>query len=248
MSNYEPQGDLITGPPSLLPDPTLTLRGQHSISLVPLAPSHAPGLFASLGGPQNDHLYTYMPGGPFHDVESMTKHVDSLIESPMFFAYTIFSISTTTSSNPDSPHAYKEDTPVGIITFMNIVPTHRTIEIGHVLFGPTLQRTPSSTEANYLLMKYAFEDLKYLRVEWKANDFNEPSKRAALRLGFKPEGVFRKHMVIKGRRRDTAWFSCLDEEWVGGVKGALEGWLAKGNFGDEGAQRRKLEDFRDNGV
>lgn len=93
-------------------------------------------------------------------------------------------------------------------------------------------------------MKHCFEDLGYRRVEWKANDLNEPSKRAALRLGFVFEGVFRKHMVVKGRNRDTAWFSVTDDEWEGSVKGGLEEWLEKSNFDGEGKQRRKLEVVR----
>ncbi|PVH76319.1 GNAT family acetyltransferase [Cadophora sp. DSE1049] len=241
MSNFEPKGDLVSGPPALPPDPNKTLTGQHSISLIPLTKSHVPGLYASLGGPQNDHLHTYMPAGPFHTLESFSAHVDSLLTSPIFFPYTIMS----TSSSPSEP----TEVPVGIITFMNIVPLHRTIEIGHVLYGTTLQRTPAATEANYLLMKYAFEELGYQRVEWKCNDWNEPSKRAAVRLGFVYEGTFRKHLVVKGRRRDTAWYSCLDDEWFlegrGGVKGGLEGWLEKGNFDESGKQIRKLEEVRE---
>jgi RimJ/RimL family protein N-acetyltransferase len=127
---------------------------------------------------------------------------------------------------------------------MNIVPSHRTIEIGHVLFSPVLQRTTAATESIYLLMKHCFEDLNYRRVEWKANDLNEPSKRAALRLGFVFEGVFRKHMVVKGRNRDTAWFSVTDDEWEGGVKGGLEKWLENANFDESGLQLRKLEEVR----
>ncbi|KAL5325208.1 hypothetical protein ACEPPN_006332 [Leptodophora sp. 'Broadleaf-Isolate-01'] len=240
MSNFEPKGDIVSGPPALLPDPTKSLIGQHSITLVPLTEAHIPDLYTSLGGPQNDHLYTYLPAGPFHDLSSFTTHFTSLITSPIFFPYTILSTSTSLPN------------PVGVITYMNITPLHRTIEIGHVLFGSSLQRTPAATEANYLLMRHAFEDMHYLRVEWKANSFNEPSLRAAVRLGFVSEGVFRKHLVVKGRRRDTAWFSCLDEEWVregrGGVKRGLEGWLDSGNFDEEGRQRRKLEEVREEGV
>lgn len=92
-------------------------------------------------------------------------------------------------------------------------------------------------------MKYAFDDLHYLRVEWKCNNFNEPSRRAALRLGFVFEGVFRKHMIVKGRERDSAWFSVTDEEWEGEVKGSLVEWLGDGNF-EGGKQLRKLEEVR----
>lgn len=199
MSNFEPRGDLVSGPPALPPDPNRILVGQHSVSLIPLTKAHIPSLYKSLCGPGNDQLYTYLPAGPFHALEPFSAHVESLLTSTVFFPYTIMSTSASTSSELEPT-----EVPVGIITLMNIVPLHRTIEIGHVLYGTMLQRTPAATEANYLLMKYAFEELGYLRVEWKCNDWNEPSKRAASRLGFVFEGVFRKHLVVKGRRRDTA--------------------------------------------
>lgn len=228
----------MDGPPALQPDPKVILTGQD-VELVHLTPEHAPALFEALCGPQNDNLYTWMPGGPFPDLESFTKHLNFLIDHPSCFPLTVYQIDPST----------KAKTVVGINALMAIVPANRTIEIGHVLFSPKLQRTAAATEVNYLLMKYAFEDLHYLRVEWKTNNFNEPSKRAALRLGFKFEGLFRKHMVVKGRRRDTVWFSCLDDEWFqerrGGVKEGLEKWLRKDNFDGEGKQIKKLEELRD---
>lgn len=180
-----------------------------------------------------------MPGGPFPSLADFTAHIDLLLSHPPFF--TIFA--------HDSSSPTGEPVPVGLIGFVNIMPANRCLEIGHVLFGPLLQRTRAATEVFYLLLKYAFDDLHYMRVEWKANDFNEPSKRAVRRLGFMYEGTFRKHMVVKGRRRDTAWFSCLDEEWFlegkGGVKRGLEGWLDRGNFDGEGRQVKKLEEIRE---
>ena len=131
-----------------------------------------------------------------------------------------------------------------MICLLNINPANRSIEIGHVLYAPTLQRTAPATAAYYLLMKFCFEDLHYQRVEWKCNDRNKPSERAALRLGFKYEGTFRKHMVVKGRRRDSAWFSVLDDEWKESGGEALENWLSEGNFDEKGGQRRKLEEVR----
>ncbi|KAF8848845.1 acetyltransferase, GNAT family [Acephala macrosclerotiorum] len=232
------KGDIVEGPAALQPDPKVVLTGQDVV-LEYLIPEHAPALFETLCGPQNDRLYTWLPGGPFPDLDSFTKHINFLVESPMCFPYTVFLIDPST----------KAKNPVGINTLMNVMPSHRTIEIGHVLFGPKLQRTAAATEVNYLLMKYAFEDLHYLRVEWKTNNFNEPSKRAALRLGFKYEGLFRKHMVVRGRGRDTAWYSCLDDEWFlvgkGGVKEGLRRWLRRENFDGEGKQIRKLEALRE---
>ena len=113
---------------------------------------------------------------------------------------------------------------------MSIVPAHGTIEIGHIWLSPGLQRTPAATEALVLLMRYAMDDLGYRRLEWKCNAANDASRRAALRLGFRFEGVFFNHQVFKGRNRDTAWFSILDEEWPA-VRAAYATWLAADNFG-----------------
>lgn len=128
---------------------------------------------------------------------------------------------------------------------MRITPEHLTLEIGNILFSPLLQHTTGVTEAIYLLLQHSFHDLRYRRVEWKYNALNLPSKRAALRLGFTFEGTFRQHMIVKGRSRDTGWFSMLKDDWDGGVRAAMEQWLAAENFDEEGKQKRRLEDYRD---
>jgi RimJ/RimL family protein N-acetyltransferase len=193
MSNFEPKGDLVTGPPALPPDinsPRVILSG-NTVELRPLTQASIPDLYANLCGPQNDHLYTYLPTGPYHDLPSFSKLItESFVSNPSLFPFAIFSSDPVHVTNRDSSD--KARTPVGMISLLNIVPAHRTIEIGHVLFAPTLQRTTAATETVYLLMKYAFEELGYLRVEWKCNNFNEPSKRAALRLGYQYEGLFRQ--------------------------------------------------------
>ena len=102
--------------------------------------------------------------------------------------------------------------PVGQASYLRIEPAQRVIEVGHIIFTPALQRSCGATEAMYLMARHAFDDLGYRRYEWKCNALNEPSRRAALRLGFVFEGVFRQHMIVKGRNRDTAWFSMLDSE------------------------------------
>jgi RimJ/RimL family protein N-acetyltransferase len=117
------------------------------------------------------------------------------------------------------------------------------IEVGSILFAPALQRTPGATESMYLMAKHAFDDLGYRRYEWKCNSLNAPSRRAALRLGFKFEGIFRKHMIIKGRNRDTAWYSMTDEEWPS-RKRAFEKWLDPSNFDANGRQLRSLSEFQ----
>jgi len=128
-------------------------------------------------------------------------------------------------------------------SFMRIDSANGVIEIGNILLSPALQRTTAATEAMYLMARHVFE-LGYRRYEWKCNAENLPSRRAAERLGFTFEGVFRQHMVIKGRNRDTAWFSMLDREWPA-RKAAFEAWLDPANFTTDGAQRRPLRSFKD---
>lgn len=132
---------------------------------------------------------------------------------------------------------------MGIISLLNIVPWHRRVEVGHVVFSRSLQRTTEATEACYVLMEYVFR-LGYERVEWKCSTENGPSHRAALRLGFVEEGVFRRHMVVRGRRRDSWGGSVVLEEW-GLVQGALVEWLGVENFDGEGRQKRKVEEIRE---
>ena len=128
---------------------------------------------------------------------------------------------------------------IGITTLMEIRPAMRVIEVGHVVYSPALQRTPLATEAQYLLARYAFETLGYRRYEWKCDALNAASRRAALRYGFTYEGTFRQHMIAKGRNRDTAWFSMLDNEWPA-RKRNFERWLALGNFTADGKQKLGL--------
>lgn len=132
---------------------------------------------------------------------------------------------------------------VGVVTgyasYMRMDPANGVIEVGNILLAPVLQRTVAATEAMYLMARHIFEDLGYRRYEWKCNANNLPSRRAALRLGFTFEGIFRQHMVIKGQNRDTAWYSLLDGEWPT-RKAAFEAWLDPGNFDADGQQRRPL--------
>jgi RimJ/RimL family protein N-acetyltransferase len=127
----------------------------------------------------------------------------------------------------------------GYASYMRIDPIHGVIEVGNIMLTPSLQRTTAATEAMYLMARHVFEDLGYRRYEWKCNALNEPSRCAALRLGFTFEGIFRQHMVVKGRSRDTAWFSMLDDEWPA-HKRAFESWLDPANFDEAGRQRQGL--------
>jgi RimJ/RimL family protein N-acetyltransferase len=239
----EPVGPLVTSPPAIHPSIDTTLEGKY-VTLPPLLESHGAELYNNAHGPQNAHLYKYLPSEPLTDFESFATYMKYLRGRTFLFPFAIVSKPSPTDA-PSDPAGGHAGVVTGVICLLNIVPLHRSVEIGHVLFGPLLQRTTAATEACYLLMKHCFEDLHYLRVEWKANNLNEPSKRAAMRLGFVFEGVFRKHMVVKGRSRDSAWFSVTDEEWVGGVKQALEHWLRDDNFDEERRQKIRLEDIRE---
>jgi RimJ/RimL family protein N-acetyltransferase len=130
---------------------------------------------------------------------------------------------------------------VGRQTLMRIDPVHGVAEIGNIYWGPDLSRTPGATEAMYLFAKTIF-DLGYRRYEWKCNNNNEPSKRAAERFGFTFEGIFRQHMIQKGQNRDTAWFSMLDSEWPA-LEAAYDAWLDPANFDETGKQKRRLQDM-----
>ena len=145
---------------------------------------------------------------------------------------------------PDDPLCYAivdrtSRLAVGRAALMRMKPVHRVIEIGNIVYSPQLRRTRGATEAMYLLGRYVFDTLGYRRYEWKCNALNEPSRLAALRLGFTFEGIFRQHMIVKGRSRDTAWYSMIDSEWPA-LRARFERWLAPENFDAQSRQRRKL--------
>jgi len=170
------------------------------VDLVPLDPaSHGEALFQLTCGKDKEHLWTYLFRGPFADRKEFDAYLRQLAasEDPMCFAIV----------------ERRSARAVGWATYMRIEPAHRVIEVGNVMFSPALRRTAGATEAIYLMGRNAFEALGYRRFEWKCNALNAASRRAALRFGFTFEGVFRQHMVVKGRSRATAWFSILDTEW-----------------------------------
>ena len=207
-----------------------TLEGSR-VRLVPLDPArHAPSLYAATHGAAADPgLWTYLPYGPFDDEVALRAFLQAAAPSadPLFFAI-------EDRSTGDA---------VGVQSFLRIAPGDAVIEVGHVWFGTALQRTPAATEAIYLLARHAFDDLGNRRLEWKCDAANARSCRAAERFGFTYEGTFRQHMIVKGRNRDTAWFSLLDGEWPS-ARDAFERWLAPGNFGPDGSQRRRLAELR----
>ena len=207
-----------------------TLQGAR-VRLEPLdAERHAQALYAAAHGPGSDpKLWDYLPYGPFADPAAygawVTRHQDG--DDPRFFAI----VDEATGGA------------VGVASYLRMEPGHGVIEIGHIWFGAALQRTPAATEAIYLLARHAFDDLGHRRLEWKCDAANARSRAAAQRFGFTYEGTFRQHLIVKGRNRDSAWFSILDGEWPA-VRAALEAWLDPANFGPDGAQRRRLQDLR----
>lgn len=225
MPPFEPQlGPLIDPSPARAPQPT-TLNGRF-VTLVPLDPAgHGTALYEASHGPEREDLWRYLFDGPYRDQAAFDERLKQMAASrdPLFF--TILENAT--------------GKPVGYASYLRIEPVHRCIEVGSILFTPLLQRTPGATEAMYLMARHVFEDLGYRRYEWKCNGLNEPSRRASLRLGFAFEGIFRQHMVIKGRNRDTAWFSMLDSEWPM-RKANFERWLAPENFDPQGRQKQSL--------
>ena len=200
--------------------------GGRWIRLEPLDPAiHASHLWEALRGSSNDGLWDYLAEGPFADYAGFQSCVASKANAADLVAYAIV-----------DQHSSK---PVGMAALMRIEPDDRVIEVGHVLYSPRLQKTRGATEAMYLLARHVFEELGYRRYEWKCNALNTGSRRAAERLGFTFEGIFRQHKIVKGRNRDTAWFSMLDGEWPERRK-ALEAWLAPRNFDDQGRQKESL--------
>ncbi|MGH7659566.1 MAG: GNAT family N-acetyltransferase [Vulcanimicrobiaceae bacterium] len=208
----------------------VTLEGAYT-KLVPLDSSrHAKDLYAPTHAAGSEALWRYLFDGPFASEEEFRSALDrkAASEDPFFFAIT----------DPASGRA------LGYASYLRIEPAHRCIEVGSILYSPELQRTRAATEAMYLMARHAFEDLGYRRYEWKCDSLNLPSMRAALRLGFTSEGLFRQHMIVKGRSRDTAWFSIIDGEWPQ-RKAAFERWLAPQNFDANGRQRTSLSDRSD---
>jgi RimJ/RimL family protein N-acetyltransferase len=219
-----PVGISVDPSPAQRPQPT-TLNGRI-VTLSPLDPGvHAESLYERTCSGDSEDLWTYLFDGPFSDRAAFRSALERKAAStdPLFFAIL------------DNASGLA----VGYASFMRIEPVHRCIEVGNILFNSVLQRTPGATEAMYLMARHAFEDLGYRRYEWKCNALHQRSRRAAIRLGFTFEGIFRQHMIVKGRNRDTAWFSMLDSEWPA-RKTNLEQWLAPFNFDSTGHQKVPL--------
>ena len=217
----------VVANPSPAPRPERRVHEGRYVRLEPLDPAdHGEELVAAgHGDAARERIWEYLPYGPFASAAEMTAHLErqAASEDPLFFAI----------------RPYGSGRAEGVASLMSIVPAHRTIEIGHIWLGPDLQRTPAATEALYLLIAHALDDLGYRRMEWKCNAANAASRAAAVRLGFTHEGIFHQHLIVKGRNRDTAWFSILDGEWPA-LRANFERWLDPENFEDDGRQRVSL--------
>ena len=208
--------------PAARPGP-VALQGRYG-RVERLAPGrHGGDLWNALQG--HDEIWTYMSAyGPFADAAAFQQWLAGREHLADPYYYTI--VDTAGRA-------------LGLSTLMEIRPEHRSIEVGHIVYSPALQRTPLATEAQYLLAAYVFDTLGYRRYEWKCNALNSASRRAALRYGFSFEGILRQHMIAKGRNRDTAYYSMLDGEWPA-RKAAFERWLAPENFDKQGKQKTRM--------
>jgi RimJ/RimL family protein N-acetyltransferase len=208
-------------PPPL--PPREPMRGRYCTVEPINVERHAADLYAAVSLDREGRNWTYVPSGPFDDAAAYLAWLEKRAAGtdPMF-------------------HAILDATgkAIGTAAYQRMEPTHGVVEIGNINYSPLLQRKPAATEAMYLMMRRAFE-LGYRRYEWKCDTFNAPSRTAAQRYGFSFEGVFRQANVVKGRTRDSAWFSILDGEWPA-LRVAYERWLAPENFDADGRQRVSL--------
>lgn len=201
------------------------LEGAH-VRLEPLSSeAHAALLYRAYQS--DDWVWDYMPYGPFHSAAAYHRWVRETVANPDHFFYAIYHKALGGFT--------------GVASYLRIAPEAGSIEVGNINFAPTMQGTPAATEAMYLMMQWVFE-AGYRRYEWKCDALNAPSRRAAQRLGFSYEGVFRQALVYKGRNRDTAWFAAIDREWPA-LKAAFDVWLSPSNFDADGQQRERLSDM-----
>ena len=201
------------------------LIGKYSI-LEPInINKHLKDLFNNFSLDRTKTLWTYMPLGPFKNISSLKNYLisDKLTGNPFFYAI----------------YSKRLKSFCGLATYLRIKPKIGTIEVGYITYAPNLQRTVEATEAMYLMMQNVFENLGYRRYEWKCDNLNKKSKKSALRLGFKFEGVFRQATIYKKRNRDSAWFSIIDKEWKSRKKKYLE-YLKRSNFDENLREYKKL--------
>jgi RimJ/RimL family protein N-acetyltransferase len=211
------------------PWPPRTAMAGRFCRMEPLDPErHVEDLYGAFSEDTEQRNWTYLLSGPYPSLEAYREWMNTkcLGDDPLYYAIL----------DPETGNA------IGVASYLRIAPEVGVIEVGHIHFSPRLQKTPAATEAMYLMMRRVFEELGYRRYEWKCDSLNAGSRRAAERLGFQFEGIFRQAIVYKGRNRDTAWYSILDTEWPA-LKSAFERWLAPANFDHQGRQRERLSDL-----
>jgi len=209
--------------PARHPEP-VTLEGRYC-RLKPLAVEHAADLFAATCAPSGPDLYAWLPEQTPANLAGLTDWIEHTAARGDWLTFAVIDLATGKCGGRQS--------------LMRIRPEHASIEVGAVVWGREVARTRVATEALYLLGAHIFNDLGFLRFEWKCNDQNLASVRAAKRFGYTYEGTFRADMIVKGQRRDTAWFSILASEWPA-IQMRLERWLAPQNFDAGGQQLQSL--------
>ena len=224
-----PVGPRTETAPRPLP-PRTNLTGV-AVQLEPLHASHAPELWqaAEAGTPRGDLSWAYLGYGPFTSAAALEAFVADFAAIHDSYAWAVRPLTTGMVS--------------GWLTLMNVEPRNAAAELGNIWLAPAMQRSVAATEAMFLPLKLAADDLGYRRLVWKCNALNAPSRRAADRLGFTFEGVHRAHMVVKSHLRDTAWYSIVGAEWPS-VRDAVLAWLAPANFDANGVARRSLAEIR----
>ncbi|KAI5357919.1 Putative GNAT domain, acyl-CoA N-acyltransferase [Septoria linicola] len=249
MSTFDPlevtHGRLVDTTPALWPDNTVQICGRF-VLLRDLRETDMPALWRHLDIATNANLLDYLPWPLPPSAADFWQLLERVRVDQNWVFYAV-------CAHPDHLNEELQEDgerhrePMGIIAYLNISLANRELEIGSVIFSKALQRTIAATETIYLMLMNAFQQAPfgpaYRRVSWKCHSLNEPSRRAAERIGFKYEGTFRNHIISQGRNRDTAWFSIIEEEWLL-VDAAIRRWMEDENFDQDKKQIRKLEDFR----
>lgn len=219
----QPIGEPVSGWSPRSRPSAVQLTGRWT-GLEPVSVAHAEGLSAALAAPEDEPLWTYRPAERPGSLARLTEQLVRAAEDPVTVTWSVV------------PHGAG---PAGLLSLMRADPAHGVVELGSIIFGRSLQRTRVATEALILVIRHVFDDLGYRRLEWKCDSLNEPSRAAAVRLGFRYEGRFRNAVVYKGRNRDSDWFAIADDDWPA-LAAAYDAWLAEDNFDDTGAQRQRL--------
>lgn len=226
----QPVGESMVGW-TARPEPGNVTSTGRTCRLEPLdASKHADELHAAYSHAPDDRDWTYLMESFPRDINEFRENIEKKAKSADPKFYTVIDLASEKA--------------VGIFSLFRIQPEHGVIEVGHVNFSRLIKQSAISTEAQFLLMKYAFDELGYRRYEWKCDSLHALSRKAALRLGFQFEGIFRNGSIYKDRSRGIAWFSIIDDEWPA-VKAAIQSWIAPGNFDNEGKQIKSLTAFRE---